>query len=139
MGIKNDSSYILRHYRGELSLGVSYWVNNVLVNIVFFNAASLIMGILDFTNDPVPPSLLVIGIFIFSFFLTPWALIGLWRSSKNHIIKYNKHFWPNVARFLVIAGWIEFFFVAIETSIPQIVDGVSKLVEWHYRPVDTIV
>lgn len=122
MGIKNGSSYILRHYRGELSLGVSYWVNNVLLNIAFFNAASFIMGNLDFTNNPVLPSLLVVFIFIFSFFLTPWALIGLWRSAKNHILRYDKHFWPNVVRFLVFIGWIQFFFIAIETSIPQIVE-----------------
>jgi hypothetical protein len=29
-------SYIFRHWRGELSLPVSYWINNVLLEVVYF-------------------------------------------------------------------------------------------------------
>jgi hypothetical protein len=40
-----SKSYIARHWRGELSLPRSYWLNTVLLNVVVFPLAIRIFGL----------------------------------------------------------------------------------------------
>jgi len=121
--IKNDtSSYFRKHWEGKLSLGISYWVNNVLFSILLGILIVLLAENIDFTNNHVLPSIAVISLWIFIFIFTLWVLIGLWRSANNHIKKYNKYFWANVAKFLVIIGGIQFVVLFISAGFPQIVE-----------------
>jgi len=70
---------IQKHWRGELSLGESFWGNYVLLNVLI-NIVSLGFKAL------LPPYDLLLSIwviFVVCVFL-PWQLIGLWRASSRH-------------------------------------------------------
>lgn len=119
-----SSNYFVKHWRGELPLGISYWVNNVLFNLILYFLATIIDNNLDFTEDNfqhfIP--LILWGIIII---YTPWVLVGLWRSASNHIKKYDKHFWANIVKFLVVIGAIQFITIMINNGIPQIKEFIK--------------
>ncbi len=110
-------NYIRKHWRGELSLAVSFWINLFLLNIavilliVFFSSSGII-------ENPVIAARVVI---IFSAFalliIYPWQIIGLWRSCNNHIEKSGKRFWARTAQVFVVLGFI-LSLGRLETSWP---------------------
>lgn len=117
-----NSSYFLKHWQGRLSLAVSYWVNNILLNIILLGLITIISHAVNFTNNPVFPSIFMILIWLFVFVSTPWVLIGLWRSAENHIKIYNKFFWARAVQILVVIGWVQSIAIFISQGFPQVVE-----------------
>ncbi len=121
--IKNKKiSYFKKHWYGQLTLGISYWINNVLLYIIFTFLIIFFAKNMDFTNDFVLPSIFMVIIWIVVSVLIPWSLIGLWRSTKNHIDKYNITFSANIVRIFVVLGWIQAISLFINTGVPQIIE-----------------
>ena len=99
-------NYIQKHWRGELSLTVSFWINNFLLNVALTLLSSLFLysGTIE---NPVTYARVVIIFFAFAFLIIyPWQVIGLWRSCNNHIEKSGKRFWPRTVQVLVVLGLI---------------------------------
>lgn len=109
--------YIQRHWRGELSLAVSFWINSFLLNvaIMLLNAFFSYSGIIE---NPVSAARFS---FIYSAFVLlivyPWQIIGLWRSCNNHIGRSGKRFWPRTVQVLIVLGLI-LSLGKLETSWP---------------------
>jgi hypothetical protein len=68
-------SYLRRHWRGDLSLARSYWLNTVLPTVLVSPAIGL-LSLVDVTTHPMGYSLLVIAIWIGLFTITPRQLVG---------------------------------------------------------------
>lgn len=97
-------AYILKHWRGELSLAISFWVNVFLINIgirifeVWLTEASPI-------ENPVLASQFTITyIFLALAIVYPWQIIGIWRSANRHVEETKKGFWPGAVKVLVVLG-----------------------------------
>lgn len=98
-------SYIQRHWRGELSLAKSFWVNCVLLDII--------MGV---TEDVITTSFDTNGIILLriktAIFLTkllmiyPWQVVGLWRACIAYIKKYNRRFWAHTVQALILLSFV---------------------------------
>jgi len=119
---RSNDSYFKRHWRGELSLGVSYWVNNVLLSLII---ALITMGLESLSSNIKYATFVLVGfillyIFIFLIF-APWLYVGLWRSASNHIKKHHLYFWANVVRILVIIGVIRTGMLLVNNAYPQTV------------------
>jgi hypothetical protein len=99
------SNYIARHWRGELSLPVSYWVNGWLLSTGYFVGMSFIV------DYPAPSVTYAVGLLIvmaLGFALQIWQLIGLWRSAGTHAVRGGRQIWASLARLGVIFGWMNF-------------------------------
>lgn len=120
-------SYFRKHWQGKLSLAISYWVNNILLTSILVVLITIIIETLNFTDNPTFSATLIILMWLSVLLLTPWILIGLWRSAANHIKKYNKFFWARVVQILVVVGWIQSLTIIVNQAIPQIVE-FSKIV-----------
>jgi len=122
MEIRSSDSYFKRHWRGELDLGISYWVNNVLSSLII----TLITFILESISSNVKyatfilVTFILLYLFIFLIF-APWVYVGLWRSATNHIKKHNLFFWANVVRILVVIGVIRTGMLLVNNAYPQTV------------------
>ncbi len=120
-------SYFREHWQGELSLTTSFWINFVLIygvlNIQLFQFAVDI----DYTSDSIYSYLFVILLWIFTVISGLWVLVGLWRSARNHIKRYNVNFWANVVRVMVAFGCYNLATTTINTAIPQVVE-FSKII-----------
>ena len=96
--------YIKRHWRGELTLAHSFWINMFLLNIVFTVPVLML-------NDP-PEYMRLDNVLLLSIaymivhllIIYPWQVIGTWRSSNNHIDTHNRSFWARVVQVFLVLG-----------------------------------
>ena len=111
------SSYIARHWRGELSLPQSYWVNGVLlgmpVNIYFAIAKAAIK---ESPSASAAVYYLLIPFAVF-FFLAVWQGVGIWRSAGRRIAE-GRSGWAWIAR-LVVLGNLAFVAYSLAVGAPM--------------------
>src|SRR5262245_8191534 len=78
------ANYLVRHWRGDLPLHVSYWINGVLTNVVAM--AVLIVPIILTHIDINYGGALGWGAFWATLILLNlWQVVGIWRSAARHI------------------------------------------------------
>jgi hypothetical protein len=101
-------NYFARHWRGELSLPVSYWINGILAGVAAVLVVEAINTSVDFKDDFQPGLALAAEILIWTTtsLIAIWRLVGTWRSATNYQRARNK-FWGPVAKVLVIVGAAE--------------------------------
>jgi hypothetical protein len=103
------SNYFVRHWRGDLSLPVSYWINFVIVSAV---GAGVMEG-LSASGLSAPLSATGTGIYILARFLliiliSIWSVVGVFRSASHHTERGGKRGWAQVAQVLACIGLIRF-------------------------------
>jgi hypothetical protein len=98
------SNYVARHWRGDLSLGVSYWINGWLASVGYYTTVLLPVIALNEENSlPFAISgLIADGLGIA---LRIWQLTGLWRSAEKHTGRGGRRVWARAAQATVIFGW----------------------------------
>lgn len=100
--------YIIAHWRGELSLAISFWVNGFLVNLL----SSPVWTAFEATYGGMykRPSWSVVAAFgvlaICSLAVSVWQLVGIWRSAGRHIKETRRLFWALAAQFTVFTGFL---------------------------------
>lgn len=102
-------NYIRRHWRGELSLSVSFWVNVFLLNVAIrlFNAWFSLDTIIEHPQIAAKVSLGFIAVQLICIY--PWQIIGLWRAANRHIGFKGKALWARAAQAIVILGVLATF------------------------------
>jgi ATP-dependent protease ClpP protease subunit len=112
-------NYLVRHWRGELSLPVSYWVNGLLATVAAVIAIAAIGASTDFRDDydPTIALLSVVGIWVTVFVIVIWQVVGTWRSATNY--KKDK-FWGRVAKVVLVIGLIRSLVDFAQNGVPQI-------------------
>ncbi len=99
-------NYIRKHWRGELSLTISFWINLVLLNFVKVLFEKL-LSYNEIIENPVIAARVAIIYAVFCYIIVyPWQIVGLWRSCNHHIEKSGKRFWARTSQGLVIVGFI---------------------------------
>jgi|GEM_PF-1444589 len=115
--------YLARHWRGELSLPVSYWVNGVLLGILLAVLLRLLTGWLPSTAVPLTAlawlSLLMAAAFVV---ISVWGQVGIWRSAGLHAGRGGDGAWAVAARVIVIFGSLAALGEANSTLWPQMKD-----------------
>ena len=77
---RRGRSYIARHWRGELPLAISYWVNGLLL-FASVIAAETALAWVDITAAPQLLTGLYAGLGLFAVSASVWQLVGVWRSA----------------------------------------------------------
>jgi GYF domain 2 len=114
-------NYFARHWRGELSLPVSYWVNGILAGLAAVLIAAAINASVNFKDDFQPGLALAAEILIWATtsLIALWRLVGIWRSATNYQ-RALKIFWGTVAKVLVVIGVVEALANLALVGAPQI-------------------
>jgi hypothetical protein len=94
-------NYFQKHWRGELSLALSFWVNFCLINIIIMSLVNWFVQNSPI-DHPVISARIAIIIVIFSLFIYAWQLVGLWRSTNRHVVLGGKASWAHAAQVIVI-------------------------------------
>jgi hypothetical protein len=97
------SGYIGRHWRGELSLPRSYWIDGALV-LLPFNFYFRVMEFVVVANPPHSPLAFVylfLGPILLLIPISVWAGVGIWRSAGRRIAEGSKG-WAWIARAIVL-------------------------------------
>lgn len=108
-------NYIQRHWRGELSLAKSFWVNFVLLTFVF---ESLLIASIFVKNIDVILGFRIAVIYFSACVLLiyPWQTVGLWRSCNEHIMNKNRWFWVRITQIIIVLSVITNITVLVITS-----------------------
>jgi hypothetical protein len=100
-----SKNYFVRHWRGELSLPISYWVNATLIAglvpipLIYLVSVAEESGVSIQFVSAILMLILALGILI-----SVWAIVGTWRSSDNHEYLGGSQGWANAAKFFMFMG-----------------------------------
>jgi hypothetical protein len=95
---KESSGLIKTFWEGEYSLGQSFWIYGVLLNLIL----SLPLIYADMNVDSLSESAATLFLLYFVFFIAAyvWINVGIWRSATNYAKK--KSIWGGVAKVVVV-------------------------------------
>ena len=100
---KSDS-YFMRHWRGELSLPRSYWINGVLIFGIGCNflwlAATLATNV-AYHEHPIVAAPILLLLTALQLGAYAWALVGVWRSAARY---KGPRIWSFLARAVTCLG-----------------------------------
>ncbi len=117
------AGYIVRHWRGDLSLGISYWLNGVLLgNVVGLAVLGLNEAIATASSLRLIAAVCLSAI-VFALIVHVWTIVGVWRSAGKHRARGGRAFWAGAARVAVAVG-------AVVTALrlnAQLGPGASEL------------
>lgn len=100
-----DVNYMRRHWRGELSLPVAFWVNFVALNLLLLvlrPVAEQVLVALALDDDPrfmARVALLHVA-FVYGL-IYPWQIVGTWRSAGRWLVQRQRPLWPLAGRAVV--------------------------------------
>jgi hypothetical protein len=120
---EGNRGYLMRHWRGELPLGVSYWVSGILVALL----AMILTAVVSAPDITKAPRLISSSYAILALILilaSVWLSVGNWHSAGRRIgerhMQGKRAFWAYLVR---VATVIQFFFLGVNTlaySLPNI-------------------
>lgn len=113
-----QANYFIRHWRGDLSLGISYWVNGMF-GIIFVILTSKLR--VEFQDKASLKLVAVYSLIIFALVLviTAWQAVGVWRSADKHVSRGGSRGWGTVARIAVGFAMLSTFGVLKNNYIPH--------------------
>lgn len=104
---KDESmSYLIRHWRGELSLPLAFWVNFVALNLLLLAlrpVAEQVLMSMSLDDDPrlmARVALLHVG-FVYGL-IYPWQIVGVWRSAGRWLAEREGRVWPVASRTVLV-------------------------------------
>jgi hypothetical protein len=104
-------SYIARHWHGELSLGRAFWLNGIVVGLVFIVVALVAIVIpylLGFDTAEWAPLPGLVASIIAGPVLLSWQSVGIWRSASHRNQKHRVRAWSILAKVATILGLVLF-------------------------------
>jgi len=102
-------NYIAKHWRGELSLPVSVWVNGALVSALSRMVDKWFESLLEDLTLDITIALVVawLSAIMIRRAVYVWQIVGIWRSATRYQRDpTHKWAWGNVAKFMVVIGGV---------------------------------
>ena len=112
------SNYFIRHWRGDLSLGISYWANGMLGTFLVLFASNMLVAMRDSVGLKwIAASSLVL--YALALLVSVWQAVGVWRSAGKHTSRGGSSGWATAARVMVCFGVLSTVGVFSNNYIPQ--------------------
>jgi len=123
-----ERGLIRKHWRGEYSLGYSYWVMGPLLTAV---AGGVVAGVRS-SDLPRYLGLRASGAFMLLFFgsfiaLAVWQNVGIWRSASKHVSRGGRPFWAGLVKLLMVLTAARTAGYLLSPGIPIIVEGARMV------------
>ncbi|HEX7115272.1 MAG TPA: hypothetical protein VF193_09075 [Steroidobacter sp.] len=111
-------NYFVRHWRGDLSLPVAYWVNGVLLTLGLTTGIALTE---DAINALPLRSVATIGLIqhLVAIATTVWMSVGIWRSADKHPSRGGSRGWAVAAQVMTAIGVLSSAGTFMTTMLPQ--------------------
>jgi len=130
---KPSTIWILRHWNGDFSLALTFWVTS-LMGAAFSTILMVLVNAYPFQGE----SLYLVSItgvitLLIAILIWLWSLVGVWRSADKHIGRGGSIGWATAAKFSVILGFISMYGTLINNVVPQM-----KTLTWVLTGIDHI-
>jgi hypothetical protein len=126
-------NFIVRFWRGEYSLGVSYWLFGLLGNIAVIFIIDGIAALFQIERGFDPRAIFgaLVSIWLVIAVFLVWQVGGVWRSASRSGAGLRatgrRPFWPSVAKMTLVSGVCSSLFAFYFVVLPQIVE-ISRMV-----------
>jgi hypothetical protein len=100
--VASSGSYFARHWRGELSLPKSYWINGIIIGLVCCVILSgALVGFAAAAVNAITtlPALFFVLALLLNIAIVIWVIVGIWRSAGRYV---GPKFWAILARVTVV-------------------------------------
>jgi hypothetical protein len=127
--LPEGKNFISKHWRGQYSLGVSYWVVGILSNLVSVFAILLASQFMLTAVPFVPLSIFIFFVIVWSGLIAQmvWQTVGVWRSATRRRIARHaagkRAFWAVAAKVAICLGWVQLATLLVKTAIPQVAEA----------------
>lgn len=111
--------YLLRHWRGELSLGRSYWINGSALGLLTLVVANMAAEFAA-AHSLFASALLGMVLILFGLAHSSWAMVGIWRSASRHVQRGGKGVWALLAQVMVIFGAVSLVTALVTRIVPAL-------------------
>jgi hypothetical protein len=121
-------NFIAKHWRGEYSLGVSYWLFGFLIAI-FTALLSVTLGkFSDALNlNTQNQGVMILSYYVVIITVSIWQIFGVTRSASAHVSRGGKRLWAVMANVMVCLGAFRLFASLIVDGVPLIREGVDMI------------
>lgn len=111
---EQSGNWVLDHWRGALSLPVSYWINGSLIAGVVAGLGQFLLedAVADSASVRLSSFLIVLA-WLLSLAIWFWAVVGIWRSANNHESRGGNGIWAKIAKGMVVLGAIRIGFATV--------------------------
>lgn len=118
--------YIIRHWRGELSLAKAFWVSGILLTLLCL-ALLLPVYWLMLRHPPSPMTTIVMAVLIIAglLMLSVWQVVGVTRSANRHKQRGGKHHWATALRVLLTVSVSYTVYVTTVDLYPSLKAGLQ--------------
>ena len=115
------SNYFVRHWRGDFSLGIAYWINGaILAGVVPAALIAAVNLMVKGSYSLRTTAFASLGVLLFSVIAWLWSIVGIWRSANHHVARGGSSRWASAARLMVVLGIIGMAGQLPATILPQI-------------------
>jgi len=97
-------NYLQRHWRGELSLAVSFWVNVFLLNVFGRTLETWLTQSPPIQHPQTAARVTLVYVIAALAVIFPWQVVGLWRACIRHIGQTGRTAWARTAQVLTGTG-----------------------------------
>jgi len=129
---RKSNNIIAMHWRGDFSLGVSYWVFGFCLSIFFQLIAPLFKSVSYL--PPKPSALILVSSLLFIIIATVWQLVGIWRSASKHTTRGGKPSWAMITKIAVVIGSISAVGNINSQLLPIISQSVKTVIQGEQVP-----
>jgi hypothetical protein len=127
------NNFIARYWRGEYSLGVSYWlfglIGNIAVSVIVAGIVSLFRTERGYEPRAILGSIVCVWLVIILFIV--WQVAGVWRSANRLIARRQavgkRAGWATVAKVVVVLGLLSSLNTFFTSGWPQLIE-TSRIV-----------
>jgi hypothetical protein len=121
--------YLSAHWRGELSLARSFWLNLVALDV---GLALLYAGLHWGLRPVVDPNLILVPIVMLSVLqllaITPWQIVGAFRAARRHRERAGRPFWSYAAQGMLLVA-LALAGLQLKTTVAMMADELRFILE----------
>lgn len=132
-------SYFVRHWRGDLSLPVSYWVNCVVLSLVVQGTLTLARGGVDLTDWPQLLGAGMVLLWIAILLISVWQIVGTWRAAGSYRRRGGARLWAGATRVMLVLAALGTAGNIITIGIPQSMEFGKIALRLDYEPAQVSV
>ena len=112
------ANYFVRHWRGDLSLGVSYWVNGLLISFFILFLVGVLTVLLGQMGLRII-ALMALMLYALIMLVNVWQIVGIWRSASKHEARGGRRAWAIAAKVVVVLGTVSLINSIWTSYLPQ--------------------
>jgi len=122
-----EANYLVRHWRGELSLPLAYWVNGVALSCLVFvllTQTGVARAVQELNRHLI--GAVILAVLGGSICLGVWQCVGIWRSARKHVMRGGSRGWALAAQVVIALGFLRLIAACVHYA-PMVSLGIGLL------------